>query len=123
MEPAEPASPETPAKRKPGRPKKQPNDAWVSVTDLHQRYLKLCNSITSDFEKRLKKGEAFTSSDLEALTKLGGLVNNLAKEGRMAAKEQSLEADNLSDEELISELAPVFISLGWRPPPGFKQQK
>jgi hypothetical protein len=57
-----------------------------------------------------------TDKDFATYGNLGRLFNDLAKEERLQAKEEAADLDSLSDDELIAELAPVFLKLGWTPP-------
>lgn len=93
------------------------DQTWIDAVSLHQEYVREAwNQL--DALKASRPADAPPNGDwFKAFAALGRLVAQLVKEGRMLERDRAVD-DDKSIEDLIEELTPVLVKMGWREPRG-----
>jgi hypothetical protein len=83
--------------------------------ELHQRWLRNAARLMTVLEKQIDAG-TYDVELIKAFREFGATLTAANKEARLQEKEASLDADSLTDQELIDALGPMFLAEGWTPP-------
>jgi hypothetical protein len=90
-------------------------DGYTSPVELHQRWLRNAARLMTVLEKQIDAG-TYDVELIKAFREFGATLTAANKEARLQEKEASLDADALTDQELIDALGPMFLAEGWTPP-------
>lgn len=88
---------------------------WVDAVTLHQEFVKEAWRQLEHLKATAPKDDTPNGAWFKAFAALGRLVAQLVKEGRMLERDRDVE-DSRSLEEIVEEMTPVLVNLGWRPP-------
>lgn len=92
---------------------------YLSIDPIHQEQLRQTQELQAIFARAIKAAtkakEIPDNATMVNWAKLGKAVVDLVKEGRALEKARAV-SEKLDDAELVADLEPLLIKLGWMPP-------